>query len=133
MRSCLAMDPEEGYPEARELLKQRYRQSYKIATAYVDKVTKGPAIKSEDRKGLQNFGTLLTSCRNTSKSIGYSSKIENPDSLRSVINRLPYDLRKKWRNTAAQISEDQEREIKFEDIVVFIEKQTRAAPHPIFW
>ena len=33
-----------------KLLKQRYGQNYKIATAYVDKVTKGPAIKSEDRK-----------------------------------------------------------------------------------
>ena len=93
------MDPEEGYPEACKLLKQWYGQSYKIATAYVDRVTKGPAIKSEDRKGLQNFATLLTSCRNTLKSIGYSSKIENPDSLRGVINRLPYDLRKKWPNT----------------------------------
>ena len=132
MRSCLAMDPEEGYHEARKLLKQRYGQSYKIATAYVDKVTKGPAIKSEDRKGLQNFATLLTSCRNTLKSIGYSSKIENPGSLRGVINRLPYDLRKKWRNTADQISEDQDREIKFEDIVVFVEKQARAASHPVF-
>ena len=40
--SCLAMD-QEGYPEARKLLKQRYGQSYKIATAYVDKVTKGPS------------------------------------------------------------------------------------------
>ena len=50
MLSCLSMDPEEGYPEARKLPKQRYGQSYKIATAYVDKVTKGPAIKSEDRK-----------------------------------------------------------------------------------
>ena len=70
MHSCLAMDPEEGYPEARKLLKQRYRQSYKITTAYVDKVTKWPAIKSEDRKGLQTFATLLTSCRNTMKSIG---------------------------------------------------------------
>ena len=41
--SCLAMDQEEGYPEARKLLKQRYGQSYKITTAYVDKVTKGPS------------------------------------------------------------------------------------------
>jgi len=65
------------------------------------------------------------------KSTGYSSKIENPDSLRSVINRLPYDLRKKWRNTADQISEEQDREIKFEDIVVFVEKQARAASHPV--
>ena len=66
------------------------------------------------------------------KSIGYSSKIENQDSLRGVIDRLPYDLRKKWRNTADQISEDQDIEIKFEDIVVFVEKQTRAASHPVF-
>ena len=131
MRSCLDMDPEEGYREAGKLLKQRYGQSYKIATAYVDKVTKGPAIKSEDRIGLQNFATLLTSCRNTLKSTGYSSKIENPDSLRGVINRLPYDLRKKWRNTADQISEDQDREIKFED-VEFVEKQARAPSYPVF-
>ena len=41
--SCLAMDQEEGHPEARKLLKQRYGQSYKITTAYVDKVTKGPS------------------------------------------------------------------------------------------
>ena len=33
MCSCLAMDPEEGYREARKLLKQRHGQSYKIATA----------------------------------------------------------------------------------------------------
>ena len=132
MRSCLVMDPEEGYREARKLLKQRSGQSYKIATACVDKVTKGRAIKSEDRKGLQNFATLPTSCRNTLKSIGYSSKIENPESLRGVINRLPYDLRKKWRNTVDQISEDEDREIKFEDIVVFVEKQARAASHPVF-
>ena len=51
MRSCLAMKPEEAYPEARKLLKQGYGQNYKIATACVNKVTKGPAIKSEDRKG----------------------------------------------------------------------------------
>ena len=94
MLSCLSMDPEEGYHEARKLPKQRYGQSYKIATAYVDKVTKGPAIKSEDRKKFIAELCLLTSCRNTLKSIGYSSKIENPDSLRGVIDRLPYDLRK---------------------------------------
>ena len=81
---------------------------------------------------MQNFATLLTSCKNTLKSIGYSSKIENQDSLRGVIDRLPYDLRKKWRNTADQISEDQDIEIKFEDIVVFVEKQARAASHPVF-
>ena len=39
MRSCLIMKPEEGYTEARRLLKEKYGQSYRIATAYVDRVT----------------------------------------------------------------------------------------------
>ena len=30
MRSCLAMKPEDGYQEARTLLKDRYGQSYRI-------------------------------------------------------------------------------------------------------
>ena len=33
MYNYLAMDPEEGCPEARKLLKQRYGQSYKITTS----------------------------------------------------------------------------------------------------
>ena len=95
-------------------------------------MTKGPAFTSEDREGLQNSATFLTSCINTLKSIGHSSKIDDSDSLRGVINRLPYDLRKKWRNTADQISEEQDKEIKFEHIVIFVETQARAASHPVF-
>ena len=36
VRSCLSMKPEEGYKEARRLLKEKYGQNYKIATTYVD-------------------------------------------------------------------------------------------------
>ena len=46
MSSCLAMKPEDGYREARRLLKERYGQNYKIAAAYVDRLTKGPPIKA---------------------------------------------------------------------------------------
>lgn len=132
MRSYLAMDPDEGYPEARKILKKRYGESYRIATAYVDRVTKGPVLKAEDSKGLQKLSTLLTSCKNTLKSIGYGSKIENPDSLRGVVERLPYDLRKRWRSTADRITEEEDREIRFDDIVAFVEKQARTASHPVF-
>lgn len=42
MRSCLSMNPEEGYNRARKLLKQHYGQSYRIATAYLDPIAKTP-------------------------------------------------------------------------------------------
>lgn len=53
--SCLPMKPEEVYQEARTLLKKRYSQSYHIATAYVNKLTKRPPIKAEDSSALWHF------------------------------------------------------------------------------
>lgn len=66
------------------------------------------------------------------KSIGYGSKIENPDSLRGVVERLPFDLRKRWRSTADKITEGEDREIRFDDIVAFVEKEARTSSHPVF-
>ena len=71
------MEPDSGYLEARRLLKERYGQGYKIATALVDRLTNGPPIKHEDCNALQKFSVLLTSCNNTLQEIGYLNKIEN--------------------------------------------------------
>lgn len=132
IQSCSLMDSDKGYQEARRLLKSRYGQPYKIASAYVDKVVNGPQIKSEDGEALQKFSVLLTSCRNTLKETKYLSKIDNPDSLRGIVNRLPYDARKRWRFTADNISEREDRQVTLDDIANFVEREARAATHPVF-
>ena len=55
MRSCLSMDPEEGYQQARKLLKSRYGRSYKIKTANVERISNYSQIKSEDGESRQRF------------------------------------------------------------------------------
>ena len=72
IKSCLTMRDEVGYREARDLLQKRYGSSYRIATAYVDKLTRGPAIKAEDGDALRRFSIVLTGCKNT------------------IVQRLPY-------------------------------------------
>ena len=62
MHSCLAMNPDKGYQEARRLMKEKHGQNYKITTAYVDRLTNGPPIRSEDGNALQKFSVQLTSC-----------------------------------------------------------------------
>ena len=64
VRSCLAMREDVGYLKAKNLLRKRYGQSYRIANAFVEKLAKGPAIKAEDGDALRRFSTLLSSCRN---------------------------------------------------------------------
>ena len=95
MRSCLTMNPEAGYVEAKRLLKEKYGQNYNIATAYVNRITTAPPIKSEDNVALRSFLVLLVGCKNTLKEIGYRSKIENPDTLLKIIEKLPFSLRQR--------------------------------------
>ena len=132
MRSCLSMSHAERYKEARRLLKERYGQDYKIATAYVERVTSGPPIKAESWEDLRRFSILLITCRNALKDIGYLGRINNPDCLKKMINRLPFGMKRRWRDIADDISECQQREITTEDVALFAEKRARSASHPVF-
>ncbi len=132
MRSCLSMREEEGYREARRLLLERYGQAYKIASAFVERISNGPPIKAEDGLGLQRFSILLTSCSNTLKDIGYLSKLENPNGMRKIIDRLPFSLKAKWREVVDGMMQRERRDATVKDISDFIEARARVANHPIF-
>ena len=132
MRSCLSMKEDEGYREARKLLLERYGQAYKIATAFVDRIANGPPIKAEDGPGLQKFSILLTSCSNTLTEIGYISKLENPDGLRKIVDRLPFSLKLKWRELVDTTMQRENRDVTVKDITSFIETRARVANNPIF-
>ena len=132
MKSCLSMNPEQGYTEARRLLKKRYGQEYRIAAAHVRTLTEGPIIKSEDENALLQFSVQLTSCTNTLKEIGSLGKLDHPENLRRVINRLPFGMRLKWRDTVDRIIESEERDVTIEDVTKFVTAKARAATPPIF-
>ena len=45
VRSFIPMEPTKGYEGAKHMLKTRYGQDYRIAAAYVKRITKGPQLK----------------------------------------------------------------------------------------
>ena len=132
VQSCLAMQEDRGYKEARKLLAERYGQSYKIATAYVNRVINGQPIRTDDGPTLHKFLILLTSCRNTLKEIGYLNRLENPEGLRKIVDRLPYPLWVKWRKLVDTIMQKEARDPNFKDITDFVEARSRVTNHPIF-
>ena len=99
------MREDKGYREARNPLAERYGQLYKIASVYVDCVINGQSIHGEDGTILQTFFILLTSCSNTLREIGYLNRLENPDSLRKIVDRLPFPLRFKWRDLVDSVNQ----------------------------
>ena len=132
MKSCLSMREDEGYVAARKLLKERYGQNYRIAAAHVQRLIDGPPIKNEDATALQRFSVQLTSCTNTLEKIGYLGKLDNPDNLKKLIERLPYTMRAKWRETVDRIIEREARDVTIKDINEFITARARATTYPIF-
>lgn len=132
VKSCLSMGEDSGYRTARKLLHKAYGSSYKIASAYVRKLTNGPAIKPEDGEALRKFSIALTGCKNSLTEIGYLNKLENPDTLKTIVQRLPFGLRQRWRDIADNITETQDREITIADLSDFVSAKARAATHAIF-
>ena len=96
VRSCMYLNPDEGYSKAEKLLEARFGQKHNIAMAYVDQLTNGPYIRDEDAESLDGFSVLLSSCTNTLKAIGFLNKIEGPDNVRKIIERLPPKLQSRW-------------------------------------
>jgi len=130
------MDPELGYLDRSRIRVPRGTYSAKteiwLATAFVNRLTKGPTIKPEDSSAIRRVSVLLISCKNTLKEIGHLSKVENPDTLRMMVDRLPYGLKLKWCDNADRITENIGREITIEDLCDFVTAKARAATHAIF-
>lgn len=108
VRSCFHMDPEEGYPEAKRLLKEGFGDKYKISMAYRDKALNWPFIKSDDGKALESYALFLTSCRNAMADLEYLEEMENAANMRTIIAKLPYRLRERFRSVAIDIQKRQD-------------------------
>ena len=60
---CLLMDPKVSYIRARQLLKQRFGDNFRVSNAWVSKVTGGPPVKGSN--ALQELADELSCCKET--------------------------------------------------------------------
>ena len=95
------MEPERGYIEARRLLKERYGQGYKIATALVERLINGPPIRNEDCNALQKLSVALTNCKNILQDVGYLKKVDILTVYRRLL--LPHTLRRSLRDKTLRL------------------------------
>ncbi len=104
VRSCQHMSPDKGYIVAKDLLKTHFGHELKITAAYVDRIIGWPALKAEDVKGLQAYALYLRECCNAMEELHYLDELNMPANMKSIIQRLPYKLREKWRVTQSLVT-----------------------------
>lgn len=132
VHSCQHIPPDQGYQRAKNLLAQHFGDEYKIASAYMEKIFNWTPVKGEDVKGLQAFSLFLRGCSNLTEQVMYMRELDLPSNMRSIILKLPYKLREKWRNMACDLQERSGQRATFIDLVNFIERQVKIALDPVF-
>lgn len=93
IKSCVTMDPSDGYKTARTIRKERFGHPYTIATSFVKDVTDGSPIKASDGAELLTFADQPKNCENTLGAIGYLDEINSADNLKRIVGRLPYKFK----------------------------------------
>lgn len=132
IRSCLHMDPDKGYRKAKKLSKEHFGNEYRISVAYINKALSWSTIKADDGEALNALALFLTSCSNAMTDLDYMEELDNVANMRAIVNKLPYNLRERWRSAAFDIQEKKARRPMFKDLVKFINRQAKVALHPLF-
>ena len=132
VRSCQQMAADRGYYKAKSLLEEHFGNEQRIASAYMDKALSWPVIKAEDIKALQAYGLFLRGCCNAMDEIQYMSELNMPANMLTIVKKLPYKLRDKWRTVACDIHERSHHRATFPDIVDFVERQVKITADPVF-
>lgn len=122
VRSCLHMDPDKGYKEAKRLLKEHFGHEYRISMAYISKALSWPKIKTDDGEALNALALFLTSCCNAMTDMEFMEELDNVANMHAIVNKFPYKLREKWRSIAFDIQETKAQRPKFKDLVKFVNK-----------
>lgn len=132
VRSCQHLPLDQGYQRAKDLLREHFGNEFKIASAYMDKAMNWTLIKGEDVKALQAFSLFLRGCCNVTEQIMYMRELDMPSNMRSIVLKLPYKLRERWRGIAFDLQERRGQRPVFSDLVMFIETQVKIFSDPLF-
>ena len=84
----LHMSPDEGYSEARRLLRKEYGDPYKISTSYLNKILQWSPVRFDDSQGLKRLSIFLKKCTIAMKSISYMSVLDHAPNMQAVSREL---------------------------------------------
>lgn len=129
VRSCLHMNADDGYAEAKQLLEYHFGDKIKLTNAYMEKALTWSNIKADGRhcpalhSSYKHAATCLKVCK-------IWRNLSLPSNLRLLVSKLPIKLRERWRSRAFDILEQRKTKATFSDLVAFIEKQSRIMQDP---
>jgi transposase InsO family protein len=132
IEACLFMDGPAGYTRARKLLKDRFGNEYKIAQAWILKITNTRVIRGNDCDKLQEYADDLSCCYDTLVSMKQLAEVNCQATLCSILEKLPNYLQARFKHEVRILQERSGRNPEFADVVTFVKQAATEANHPVY-
>ena len=71
-------------------------------------------------------------CKNAMECSKNLTKLEQPETIKKLVLKLPFSLRVRWHRLVDEIMEDQGRAIRFNDLTEFLDHEARVATNTLF-
>ena len=132
VRSCLHLDPVEGYERARKALDKKYGNTQHLTSAYIERILNWPDINKDNIDAMEEYSIELGACMNAmSGVVGGIYMLESPKNMQAIVRKLPFFLQDRWRRIADSI-ENAGEHVSFGRFVEFLEVEVRIATNPVF-
>ena len=106
--------------------------NYHVVAAYETKAMNWPEVKAEDGQALNRFAIFLMRCKNAMECSKNLTKLEQPETIKKLVLKLPFSLRVRWHRLVDEIMEDQRWAIRFNDLTEFLDHEARVATNTLF-
>ena len=120
LQCCLIKKPTEGFALAKQLLKDRYGDPERIATAWMERLLQRPSIKNI--KDLQTYANDLKTCCETLKSLDHMNELDSITNLRILAQKLPDEVYTRWVIKNYSIRETEYRHGNLIELLAFIDR-----------
>ena len=78
-------------------MKKKFGHDSRVVAAYESKALGWPEVKAEDGVGLNKLSLFLMRCKNAMGGSGHLARLEQPDTIRKLVLKLPFNMRVRWR------------------------------------
>ena len=108
------------------------KNTYKVASAYITRLTSWPAVKPNNGTGLQEFSFALEDARNAMTGMQLTSDLNTANVLRQLWEKLARYLRSKWTERFSKIRGNRGEAENFNNFCQFVSKQADLTTDPVY-
>ena len=128
VEGCLLLPASQGYRRARQLLEERFGDSYVITDLWIKRL-----VGENKSLSLREMADELRACETALEAMNATSEMETMTNLAKIVSRLPGFLQSRWRSRVQQIrTGPPARRPRLKDIVDFVEIAAKEVDDPVF-